>query len=284
VNADDGDRAVSSAERARINRAYWDSLAAVHGNGDDRYYDVAALLAGESTLTDIEERAVRSAVGDVAGLDVLHVQCHIGFDTITLARRGARVTGVDLSPASLAKAAELAERCGVDAAFVAGDSTDLPAELYDRFDLAYATIGVINWIDDMGAWMRSAARCLRPGGHLVLADLHPMVVMLDSADPPRFGWPYQDTRAFVEDQQGSYANADAALAAPTSVSYAHGIGDLITAALGAGLRLTGFEEHTSMGFDPLGILFSREEDGRYRVRADGQPLPVMFTLLAARPG
>ena len=280
------DRDAPAPDRAALNRAYWDSLAEVHGNGDDAYYDVPALLAGRSTLTEVEDRAVRDAIGDVADRDVLHVQCHIGFDAITLARRGARVTGVDLSPASLAKAVTLAERCGVDVAFVPGDSTDLPAGLHGRFDLAYATIGVICWIDDMDAWMRSVARCLRPGGRLVLVDLHPMLVMFDTLDPPVIAWPYTDTRPFVEEEQGSYANGEARLSASVSVSYAHGIGDLAGAALRAGLTLTGLEEHTSLEFDPMPgrTFFTREDDGRYRARSGGWPLPLMFTLLAAKPG
>lgn len=280
------DRDTPPPDRVALNRAYWDGLAAVHGNGDDAYYDVAALLAGRSTLTEVEERAVRDAVGDVAGRDVLHVQCHIGFDSITLARRGARVTGVDLSPASLAKAADLAHRCGADVTFVPGDSTDLPAGLHGRFDLAYATIGVICWIDDMDAWMRSVARCLRPGGRLALVDLHPMLVMFDTLDPPAIAYPYTDARPFVEEQQGTYANPSAALSSPVSVSYAHGIGDLVGAALRAGLTLTALEEYTSLDFDPLPghPFFTREDDGRYRARAGGWPLPVMFTLLAAKPG
>src|SRR3954468_12333433 len=125
------------------NRRYWDALAAVHGQ--DAYYDGEALVAGASSLGEAEEAAVREAVGDVAGLDVLHVQCHIGHDTISLARRGARVTGVDFSPASLAKARDLARRSGADVDFVEADSTALPVELHNRFDLAYATIGVICW-------------------------------------------------------------------------------------------------------------------------------------------
>lgn len=279
------ERDSSAPDRATVNRAYWDALAEVHGNGDDAYYDVPGLLAGRSTLTEVEDRAVRDAVGDVAGREVLHVQCHIGFDTITLARRGARVTGVDLSPASLAKAADLAERCDVDVTFVPGDSTDLPAGLHGRFDLAYATIGVICWIDDMDAWMRSVARCLRPGGRLVLVDLHPVLAMFDTLDPPVIGWPYSDTRPFLEDEQGTYANAGARLSASASVSYAHGLGDLVGAALRAGLTLTSLEEHTSLEFDPMPgyTLFTHEDDGRYRARTGGWPLPIMFTLLAAKP-
>jgi SAM-dependent methyltransferase len=145
------------------NREHWDALAAVHGEGRDAYYDLDALLAGRDTLSDAEDEAVRLALGDVEGRDVLHLQCHIGFDSVSLARRGARVVGADFSPASLAKARSIADRAGVEVAFVEADATDLPRALHARFDLVYATIGVLCWIEDLRAWMRSAAAALRPG-------------------------------------------------------------------------------------------------------------------------
>src|SRR4051794_27465855 len=156
------------ADPVDTNRRYWNALADVHGQ--DAYYDSEALIAGESSLRDDEEAAVREAVGDVAGLDVVHIQCHIAHDSISLARRGARVTGVDLSPVALAKARDLAERCGVQLELVEGDAAALPSTLHGRFDLAYATIGVLCWIGDLGAWMRSAHAVLRPGGRLLLQD------------------------------------------------------------------------------------------------------------------
>jgi SAM-dependent methyltransferase len=118
---------------------------------------------------------------DLRGRDVVHIQCHIGFDTIALARRGARVTGVDFSRASLAKAAELAERCGVEIEWVQANTTALPDSLRGGFEVAYATIGAICWIEDIGAWMRSAAATLRPGGRLVLVEIHPLYAMVEAA-------------------------------------------------------------------------------------------------------
>jgi SAM-dependent methyltransferase len=159
----------------RVNRAHWDAMAAAHGQ--DAYYDTEALIGGADTLHEAEQAGVREAVGAVAGLDVLHLQCHIGFDAISLARRGARVVGADFSPASLEKARALARRCDVKVEFVEADATKLPVELHNRFDLVYATIGVIGWIDDLGAWMRSAASALRGGGKLLLVDLHPVYSM-----------------------------------------------------------------------------------------------------------
>src|SRR5919108_2712597 len=115
----------------RINRAHWDALAAAHGQ--DAYYDIDALVAGADSLREAEAAGVREAVGAVAGLDVLHLQCHIGFDAISLARRGARVVGVDFSPVSLEKARALARRCEVDVRFVESEATSLPAELHNHF-------------------------------------------------------------------------------------------------------------------------------------------------------
>src|SRR3954453_21754586 len=223
----------------RLNRAYWDSLAAVHGS--DAYYDDDALVRGADTLRALESAGVREAVGAVAGLDVIHVQCHIGHDTISLARRGARVTGVDFSPASLARARELARRAArraeVNVDFVEADSTALPVQLHNRFDLAYATMGVICWIGDMEAWRRSAAAVLRPSGRLLLVDLHPLYQMLESVDPLSADFPYGNDGGRSFDEDGSYADPDARLAATESVQYGHSLGELVTAAVQAGLRV-----------------------------------------------
>ncbi|HWT22958.1 MAG TPA: class I SAM-dependent methyltransferase [Solirubrobacteraceae bacterium] len=266
-------------EVAAVNRAYWDALAAVHGEGRDAYYDLEALVAGRDSLSDAED----AAVGDVAGLDVLHVQCHIGFDSVSLTRRGARVTGVDFSPASLAKARAVAERSGVSVDFVQADAVALPDTLSARFDVAYATIGVICWIDDLRAWMRSVAGTLRPGGRLVLVEIHPLFNMIERLDPLALDFPYGGGEARRFDEDGSYADPDVHLASTEQVSYAHSLGDVAGAALAAGLRIERLEEHMDAAFDPRGLLPGPEEDGRHRLRVDGELLPVLFTLVASRP-
>jgi SAM-dependent methyltransferase len=225
---------------------------------------------------------VRAAVGDVAGLDAMHLQCHIGFDAISLARRGARVTAVDFSPASLAKARTLAERCGVEIELVEADSRSLPASLHDRFDLVYATIGVIYWIDDLDAWMRSARAALRPGGRLVLVEIHPLYCMMDSVDPLTADFPYANDGGRSFDEEGSYADPGASVGATTTVQYGHSLGEVVTAAVGAELRVDALHEHLECEFDPRGDLLTRDSEGRYRLRMTDEPLPVLFTLLATR--
>src|SRR3954465_8077917 len=265
----------------RLNRAYWDSMAAVHGA--DRYYDDDALIGGADTLRGLEAAGVREAVGAVAGLDVIHVQCHIGHDTISLARRGARATGVDFSPASLARARALARRCGVAIDLVEADSTALPVALHNRFDLAYATMGVICWIGDIEAWMRSIAAVLRPSGRLLLVDLHPLYQMLESVDPLVADFPYGNDGGRPFDEDGSYADPDARLAATESVQYGHSLGELVTAAVQAGLRVERLEEHLEIDHDPRGGVLARGGDGAFRVRLGAEVLPVAFTLIARRP-
>jgi len=259
------------------NRANWNVWAAAHGQ--DAYYDSRGLVDGADSLTDVEHAGVVSAVGDVAGLEVLHVQCHLGFDAISLARRGARVTGVDFSPVALDKARDLARRSGVDVSFVEAEATVLPASLRGRFSLAYATIGILCWISDVDAWMASVASTLRPGGRLLLIDGHPLWQMTNGLDPLVLDFPY----AFDGPHRFAASESYAADASPTTtVQFAHSLGEIVTAAAGAGLRVLRLEEHLDSPTD-LGRGNRPDADGRYRFRVSGQSLPLLYTLIAERP-
>jgi SAM-dependent methyltransferase len=213
---------------------------------------------------------------------VLHVQCHIGFDTISLARRGARVTGLDFSPASLAKAAAIAQRCAVEIEWVQADSTAIGPSLAGRFDLAYATIGVLCWIADVGAWMRSVHSTLRPGGRLILIDTHPLQDMIATPRPLTFDMPYADDGGHLFEGEGSYAVPDAELPGG-SVYYAHSVGEIVSAAVAAGLQIDQLTEHLRSSFEHRNEIPLREDDGWWRLRADGMALPLLFTLRATRP-
>jgi SAM-dependent methyltransferase len=260
-----------------INRENWNAWAAVHGQ--DSYYDTAGLVAGADSQTDVEHAGVRDAVGEVRDKDVLHVQCHLGFDSISMARRGARVTGVDFSPVALTRAHELAERCGVPVEFVEADVTALPETLAGRFDLAYATMGILCWIGDVDAWMRSVASTLRPGGRLLLIDGHPLNWMIHSVDPFVVDFSYTYDGPHQCASRASYAGVRIDT---VNVQHAHGLGEVVTAALGAGLRVVRLTEHLDApvytgGCDTV------EDDGRYRIRVNGYRLPLLYTLIAERP-
>jgi SAM-dependent methyltransferase len=236
-------------------------------------------------LREAEAAAMAEAMPDLGGRDVVHIQCHIGFDTIALARGGARVTGVDFSPVALAKAAELARRCGVEVEWLQADAAALPHSLDGRFDLAYATIGAICWIEDLGAWMRCAAAALRPGGRLVLVEIHPLYSMVEAAgEPLRLDFPYAFDGPRRFDEPGSYADPDAAVSATAEVVYAHSLSEVVNAAIAAGLRIDALHEHLEADFDPRGSVLTQTGDGRFRLEVTGERLPVLFTLLATRAG
>jgi SAM-dependent methyltransferase len=273
---------VISDDALEINRARWDALAAVHGQ--DAVYDSEGLIAGRRDLGAAEAAAVADAAPDLRGRDVVNIQCHIGFDTIALARRGARVTGVDFSRASLATAAELAERCGVEIEWVQADATALPDSLRGGFDVAYATIGAICWIEDIGAWMRCAAATLRSGCRLVLVEIHPLYAMVEATgEPLRLDFPYAFDGPRRFDEPGSYADPDAPVQVTAEVVYAHSLGEVVNAAIAAGLRIDALHEHLETDLDPRGNLLTQGEDGRYRLEVSGERLPVLFTLIATRP-
>jgi SAM-dependent methyltransferase len=279
--ADRDQNALTWGAAREINRARWDELATIHEQ--TAYYDTTSLIRGRDTLTEEEDEAIAAAVGDVSGRSVLHVQCHLGFDAISLARRGARVTGVDFSAPALARAAELAKACGVDVEWVEGDSTALPFSLDRRFDLAYATVGVITWIGELGAWMRSVYSTLRPGGRLVLIDGHPLQDMVEVPEPLRLDFPYGGGRPMPFDTAETYADPSLRVTNTAGVNYAHSIGEIITAAAGAGFRIDELTEHLSGSFQYRPGIETLEDDGRWRLRIAGQPMPVLFTLQATRP-
>lgn len=254
-----------------LNRASWDRLAEVHGQ--DAYYDAEALCAGASSLIPEEEAALTLTLGaDIAGKRILHLQCHLGFDAITLARRGARVVGVDFSPVALEKARELAVRCAVDVDWICADAIELPASLTGRFDLVWATIGVLVWIADASAWMRSVAHALVPGGTLVLIDGVPKPDYLNAlSEVPR-----QDSQLRrVIDEGWDYATP---LRTGPQVQFYRSTRTVAAAAEAAGLAVRHLEEHRSVSTD-LRLGHVRGSDGRFG-KPDGRK--VLFTLIAER--
>ncbi|MFE3287187.1 class I SAM-dependent methyltransferase [Streptomyces sp. NPDC059233] len=265
-------------EGLALNRALWDTRARIHGStSTDRFYDVESFVAGRQTLYGLE----RELAGDVADKDLLNLQCHFGIVKLFWARLGARVTGVDFSPAAVERARALAERTGLAAAFVEADTQRLPEHLADGFDLVVATYGVLCWIADVKAWARGAAMALKPGGSLVMVDLHPAFQTIATVDPLVADWPYGGGEPQRETVTGTYAEPGMPVPAHDSVQYPHSLGDIVSAIADAGLTVKHLGEHTAAEFDPRGIL-SRSQDGLYRLPFGDTHLPVLYSLRASR--
>ncbi|MDA8435251.1 MAG: class I SAM-dependent methyltransferase [Actinomycetales bacterium] len=282
------------------NLDYWEKAAAIHGTTDtDLHYHVDVVVDGGSLMTGLEERAIALATGadlddplsGVRDLDVLYLQSHLGADGVVMARAGARVTCADFSATALRRVRELAERVGVPVETVETDARALPESLHGRFDIVYVTVGAICWIDDLDLWMRQVALALRPGGHLVMAELHPLYQMVESRAPELVvDFPYGGGAGLTFTGTGTYADPGAELES-TTTSYAHSVADIVNGAVRAGMRIDLLDEHTAIEINPRGDdVLQRGEDGLYRLLLgrgtkagdDPQPLPVFLTLITTK--
>lgn len=267
-------------EHRAANRAYWDELAAVHPDTD--FYDVEGFLDGESTLRDVEREELADVVGE--GTDLLHLQCHFGLDTLSWAREGATVTGVDFSGEAVARARELAAEAGLSerARFLECDVYDLPGRLDDRFDVVFASYGVTAWLSDLDRWAEVAASFLRPGGTFYLADGHPFGAVFGSVDgeDATVEWPYFHEGELEVPVEASYAGATD-LDSEVAYEWQHTMGEAVTAVAGAGLVVDHLHEFPKLGFHHFEAM-ERDDDGWWRL-PDGPDLPLTYSLRAHRP-
>ena len=259
-----------------VNRANWDARTTVHAASD--FYDLKGFRAGASTLRTFEV----AELGDVTGATLLHLQCHLGLDTLSWARLGARVTGLDFSPAAIAVARELARDVGLDgrARFIGSDVYTAAETLGgQRFDVVYTGGGALVWLPDLARWARTVASCLRDGGQVYLAEFHPLTHCLDD-DGRTVARDYFDSAPEVCDHPATYTDGPS-LTHPTSVQWQHTLADVITAVAQAGLRLEFLHEHPTTSFARYPVL-ERDAHGDYRF-PDARPrLPLAFSLLAVK--
>ncbi len=257
------------------NRALWDERVGIHVAGD--FYDVEGFLAGRSSLREFE----LAEVGDVGGLSLVHPQCHFGLDTLSWAREGARVTGLDFSPAAIAAAREIADRAGLAAEFLEGNVYDAVEVLgARRFDIVYTGIGAILWLPDIERWARTMAALLAPGGRFYFAEFHPITEVFGEDDLAITN-SYFDRGPHVYDEPGTYADLSAPTTQNRSVQWQHGLGEVVSALAAVGLRLELLHEH-DFTLTPRWPFLEPAADRTFRMPADLPALPLMYSLRASR--
>ena len=192
----------SDLDYIQTNRANWDERVAIHLRDDAGFYRVEAFLNGGDVRPDID----REEMHEFAGIDVLHLQCHFGLDTLSVARQAKSVVGVDFSPKAIAAACDLAKRVGLAdrAEFVLSDLYATPMQVNRQFDLVFSTWGTTTWLPDIWRWGEVFAGFVKPGGRAYFADLHPTIAILDEVGGslvPRFSWrtPSDQPEVFEED-------------------------------------------------------------------------------------
>jgi SAM-dependent methyltransferase len=270
---------------SRTNLAMWEQRAPAHAASRD--YAVDRFVEDPGFLSEVV-RFDRPRLGDLAGLRGVHLQCHIGTDTISLARLGARMTGLDFSPAALAEARRLSERTGAGVDFV-------ESELYGAvdalgaggFDLVYTGVGALCWLPDIARWAQVVVDLLRPGGRLFIRECHPVVWSLAydrDDDLLVLEYPYvEQPEPDLDETEGTYVETDAAFTANRSYSWNHGLGEIVTSLLDRGMRITMFVEHDSVPWNPLdGDTFRPVGEGEYRLADRPWRLPHTYTLQAVK--
>jgi SAM-dependent methyltransferase len=245
---------------------------------------VRALVEDPTALSTVVAHDA-PVLGDLTGQRALHLQCHVGTDTLSLARLGARITGLDFAPSAVDAARQLCERAGVPARFVVSDVYDAGVALDgERFDLVYTGIGALCWLPDIVGWARVVAALLEPGGRLFVRELHPVLFTVDDERDDELlviRYPYFNTAEpqFVDSQTSNYRPVE--LAAPQRYVWNHGLGEVVTALLEAGLRLTSLVEHDEAEWHALPWMVPTS-GGRYGLPPGRERVPLMYTITAVR--
>jgi SAM-dependent methyltransferase len=268
----------------RLNRAMWDERAPAHagspGYGRDRF------VADPDHLSGVV-RFDLPLLGDIAGMRAVHLQCHIGTDSLSLARLGARVTGLDFSPPALAESRRLAADCGADITFVEAEVYDA-VEVLGRgaFDLVFTGIGALCWLPDIGRWASVVADLLTAGGRLFIREGHPVLWSLDDTRTDgllAIEYPYfERVEGTVFETAETYVETAVELTTRRSVEWNHGLGELVSALLDHGMTITGLVEHDSVPWCALPGQMEEVDSGEWRLSDRPWRLPHTYTLQACK--
>jgi SAM-dependent methyltransferase len=269
----------SIAEAEKGNQRYWDEIAPVHLKS---YQEVRMLRAGECVLDEIEIQEI----GDVDGKRLLHLQCHIGTDSLSWASLGALVTGVDFSTQSLNIARELSDELNIKADFIQANIYDLPRLLEGHFDIVYTSRGVINWLRNLGEWGRIITHYLKPGGIFYIMEMHPFLNIFESHDTGDIiiAYDYFNSPEPIkwDDEDPDYADETYMTKNP-SYEWQWSVSDIINALIKAGLQITFFHEYERLFFKRFPCM-TKYSDRWYHLPQYAGRLPLIFSLKARKPG
>ncbi len=256
-----------------INRELWNAKTGHHINSE--FYDVEGFVKGASSLKPAE----LTMLGDVKGKSILHLQCHFGQDTLSLARMGAKVTGVDISDKSIDEARLLSAKLGLESEFICCNIYDLPLHSDKQFDIVFTTYGVLGWLPDMDKWASVVSRFLKKGGTFILVEFHPVVWMFD-ADFRNIEFAYFNREPIIETQEGTYADRDAPLKLK-EVGWNHGLGEVLGSLLEHGLEIVEFREYDHSPYDCFKNM-EKVGEGKFRIKHLGDKIPMMYAVKAVK--
>lgn len=259
-----------------VNRANWDDRVEIHAEYNQDFYDIDGFLNGRSTLKEIET----GEIGDVQGKSLIHLMCHFGLDTLSWARRGARVTGVDFSQKAVSFAEDLAQKAGIDARFICADVHSAPEKAGRTFDIVFASYGVLCWLPDMDRYMEVVSRLLNPGGLFLLVDGHPFFEVFEYENDLQIRYPYfHAAEPEACDLETSYVNKDRKLKHGKAFEWTHDVADIVNAVLNNGMELLSLKEYP-FSFYQKHPNMVRDHEGRWVL--EGVTIPMTFSVKARK--
>lgn len=276
---------MTPSDYVAANRANWDERVEGHliaYGADDFVADPAAITS--TVRKDAKLMAPFLPGGSVRGMKLAHLQCHIGLDTLSWARLGALVTGVDFSPAAVVAARKLADAAKLQARFIESSVDDAAAMVGDRFDIVYTSIGVLMWLPRLDSWASTIRDLLTPGGTFFIRDAHPVLNAVDHDRDDELvmsGRYFPTSDPLRYDHGTTYADATIALSNRTTFEWPHSIAEIITSLLHTGLTVTSFDEHRTIPWRALPGLVPTSEG--YGLPSNSDCLPLTFSLTARRP-
>lgn len=254
-----------------LNRTNWNNRVDGHLISD--FYEMDAFRAGKSSLKEIE----LALLGTIEGKKILHLQCHFGQDTLSLARMGAQVTGIDFSDKAIHEAQKLAKELSIEATFICCDVYSTSEFVHEKFDIVYTTYGTIGWLPDLDKWAKVISDRLNPGGQLIFVDFHPVVWMFDD-DFKHVTYNYFKENPIIEEVSGSYADKSIQIS-ETTITWNHGLSEVYQALQDAGLTIDHFSEYPFSPYDCLNDLIEVEPN-RFQVKHLVNKIPMVYALTA----
>jgi SAM-dependent methyltransferase len=270
---------MKNREYFRTNRSMWNEFVPVHEKS--ALYDVEGFKRGNSTLRQVE----REEVGNVKGKTLLHLQCHFGLDTLSWARLGAKVTGVDFSGKAIALARKLSDELDIDARFVCCNVYDLPKHLSGKFDIVFTSIGVLCWLPDLVKWAKIIGHYVKRSGFFYMFEGHPFAMIFDdecSVKTFRLAYPYFPSKKPMKlHVEGSYADRHARISQKYDYEWTHSMSEILNALLMAGLRLEYIHEFPFCAYQMLP--FMKKGGDRYWYAKDKHVnVPFSYSIKARK--
>jgi SAM-dependent methyltransferase len=248
------------------NQQSWDHRTKEHIAS--KFYDVKSFINGKNSLNDIE----LNELGDVKGKSLLHLQCHFGLDSLSLARLGAHVTGIDISSESILQASKLRDQLGLEAEFICSDVYSIRDQIDSQFDIVYTSYGVIAWLPDLEEWAKIIASSLATGGIFYMVEFHPFLSAMEGE------------HYFHKMEPDSYEEVSYTENASTPLplhSWSHPISSVINALIRNGLKLSFFNEFPFSPYNCFDNLIEREPGKYYRTTTSPE-IPMLFSLKAIK--